>query len=299
MSNNKKKLIDEYNNFYKNNNFNLLPTVWNTNRNYINSSFKENDFRNDNAYIWQTRLGDGEKEYTDYYYKLKKMDKLNLFSKTKENGEFGCKTWFVNKDKILISRDLLDSIIEIYFLKQNFDNLDNLNILEIGAGYGRLCKRYSDCFQKSNYYITDGIPYSTYYSNIYLSLSNFEDKNIELYNLENKLNNIKIDIAINIHSFPEQNINDVEWWINLVHKHKIKYIFFVPNNPKSNPKFITTNNGDSILKIFNKYNYETICFSNMYNQLNIKYSYCVPFFLLENKLFSNIKNKNSNQHNSV
>ena len=93
---------------------------------------------------------------------------------------------------------------------------------------------------------------------------------------------MKIDIAVNIHSFPECNINDIEWWINLINSNKIKYIFYVPNNPDSTPEFMPTNTGESILNLFNKYNYKVKYFKNMYKELNIKYSYAVPFFILEN-----------------
>ena len=93
---------------------------------------------------------------------------------------------------------------------------------------------------------------------------------------------MKIDIAVNIHSFPECNINDIEWWIKLIDSNKIKYIFYVPNNPKSTPEFMPSNNGKSILNLFNKYNYKVRHYKNMYKELNIKYSYVVPFFILEN-----------------
>lgn len=273
------QLTQKYNNFYEKYNFNKSPTLWNIKNKYISSSFNEDNFRHDNAYVWQVRLGDNIKQYFNYYKKLKNIDELCLFNKTKEDGSFGCITWNING--ILISRDLLDSIIEIYFINKHFKNLGKLNLLEIGAGYGRLCKRYSDCFPDSNFYITDGIPHSTYLSNIYLKKYGYQDKNIELYNLENKLKNLKIDLAINIHSFPEQNIKDVEWWVKLISKYKIKYLFYIPNNPESNPNAINTNSGNSILEVLNKYNYTLKHYSNMFEELNISYSYSVPFFIFE------------------
>jgi putative sugar O-methyltransferase len=275
-----KKLTNSYNVFYKKHNFNNTPTVWKVNDNYIKSSFIADKFRTDNAYVWQVRMGDNIKSYLDYYDKLRRIDKDFLFNKTLENGSYGCITWNINDT--LISRDLLDSIIEIYYMKRHFEDLNTLNLLEIGAGYGRLCKRYTDCFPDSHFYITDGIPYSTYLSDIYLQNYNYQDKNIKLFNLEEKLKTTKIDVAINIHSFPEQNIKDVEWWISLISKYKIKYLFFVPNNPNSNPKCIDTNSGDSILDLLTKYNYTLKDYSNMFEELNINYSYKVPFFIFEN-----------------
>jgi hypothetical protein len=272
-------LIEKYNIFYINNNFNNNPTIWDIKSNYINLSFDIKNFRQDNAYLWQIRMGDNINIYLNYYNKLKKIDTLGLFNKTIEDGSYGCITWNINN--ILISRDLLDSIIEIYYLKKHFKDLEKLTLLEIGGGYGRLCKRYNDCFPGSNFYITDGIPQSTYLSDIYLTKYGYQNNNIELFNIENKLQNTKIDIVINIHSFPEQNIKDVEWWVSIISKYNIKYLFYVPNDPKSNPTNINTNDGNSILNILNKYNYKLKNYSNIFEELDIEYSYIVPFFIFE------------------
>jgi putative sugar O-methyltransferase len=107
-------------------------------------------------------LGDNEKTYINYYKIIKSIDKDNLLNKTYKCGSYGCKSY--NFDNIKISRDLLDSILEIYFLKSFFSNLNKLSLLEIGGGYGRLCKRYLDCLPDSKYYITDAIPQSTFFS---------------------------------------------------------------------------------------------------------------------------------------
>lgn len=270
-------LIQKYNDFYIKNHFNIQPPVWDTNTSYIQNTFNLN-FRGENAYVWQEQLGDNKLTYQNYYNILKTIDTDDLFEKTFETGSFGCISY--DMDQIKISRDLLDSILEIYFLKHCFPNIENMNILEIGAGYGRLCKRFTDCYTNSNYFITDGVPQSTYFSNLYLGKNN---KNvINLFDIEEKLKSMQIDIAINIHSFPECNINDVEWWVKLIHTNKIKYIFYVPNNPNSTPDYMPSNSGESILEIFKKYNYKVKYYRNMFSELKIQYSYSVPFFILEN-----------------
>jgi hypothetical protein len=268
-----------YKQFYKENNFNISPTVWDCETNYIKQSFDMN-FRGENAYVWQCQLGDDENIYIEYYKKIKQIDKENLLSRTKEDGSYGCICFEV--DNIKISRDLLDSILEIYYLKSVFPNLEKMNLLEIGAGYGRLCKRYLDCFPESTYCITDAIAESTYLSKIYLG-KDHADKVINLFDIENVLKDLKIDIAINIHSFPECNIHDIEWWVKLLHDNNVKYIFYIPNNPNSNPVYMPTNNGYSILDIYNKYGYILKDYKNFFNELDIKYSYICPFFILENK----------------
>jgi len=270
-------LINKYNDFYIKNGFNINPTVWKQSSNYVLKSFNTN-FRGENAFVWQEQLGDNKETYIEYYKIIKSIDKDNLLNKTFECGSYGCKSY--DFDNIKISRDLLDSILEIYFLKSVFPNLNELSLLEIGGGYGRLCKRYLDCIPNSKYYITDAIPQSTFFSKLYLNGKN--DSVINLYDIPEKIKTLKIDIAVNIHSFPECNINDIEWWIKLINSNKIKYIFYVPNNPKSTPEFMPSNIGESILDLFNKYNYTVKHFKNMFTELNIKYSYVVPFFILEN-----------------
>ena len=270
-------LINKYNDFYIKNSFNINPTVWKQSSDYVLSSFNTN-FRGENAFVWQEQLGDNKETYIEYYKIIKSIDKDNLLNKTFECGSYGCKSY--DFDNIKISRDLLDSILEIYFLKSFFPNLNELSLLEIGGGYGRLCKRYLDCIPNSKYYITDAIPQSTFFSKLYLNGKN--DSVINLYDIPEKIKTLKIDIAVNIHSFPECNINDIEWWIKLINSNKIKYIFYVPNNPQSTPEFMPSNTGESILDLFNKYNYTVKHFKNMFTELNIKYSYAVPFFILEN-----------------
>jgi putative sugar O-methyltransferase len=271
------EIIKNYNEFYEKHNFNINPTVWKQDSIYIQKSFNLN-FRGENAYVWQEQLGDNKQTYIDYYKIIKSIDTDNLLSKTYECGSYGCQSY--DFDNIKISRDLLDSILEIYFLKSFFSNLNELSLLEIGGGYGRLCKRYLDCLPDSKYYITDAIPQSTFFSKIYLG----DKKNsvINLYDIQEKIKSLKIDIAVNIHSFPECNINDIEWWIQFINSNKIKYIFYVPNNPNSAPNFMPSNTGESILNLFNKYNYIVKHFKNVFLELNIKYSYSVPFFILEN-----------------
>ena len=265
-------LIEKYNDFYKKNNFNIKPTVWNPTKSYINTSFTD-DFRRHNAYVWQININFGE-----LYNITKKSDIFSLLDKTKENGSHGCKS--LKFDNTIVSRDLLDSVMEITYLKTKLPNIENMNIIEIGGGYGRLCKRFLDCFPNSNYYVTDGIPQSTYFSKKYLKEK--EDHVVNLFDIENKLSEMQFDIAFNIHSFPECNINDIEWWIKLIHDKKIKYVFFVPNNPTSTDTFLPTNKKESILNVFTKYNYEVIDFTNVYKKHNTKYPYAVPFFILEN-----------------
>ena len=270
-----KKLVKLYNEFYEANDFNLQPTVWNQDRDYIKDSFNLN-FRGENAFVWQEKLGDNKETYIEYYRKIKSIDQDGLLNKTFECGNYGC--LYYEHDGIKISRDLLDSVLEIIFLKSIFKDLDKLSILDIGAGYGRLCKRFLDCYPKTHYYITDAIPFSTYFSQIYLDKR--KDNIIPLYDIENKLEEINFNIAINIHSFPECNLLDVEWWVKLINSNSIRYIFYISNDTE------ISSSGDSVTGIFENYGYKLKLFKNLYKELEIEnYSYSVPFLIFENSNF--------------
>jgi putative sugar O-methyltransferase len=281
LEDNQEEIVKKYNDFYITNSFNVNPTVWKQDSHYIRNSFDTN-FRGENAFVWQEQLGDNKQTYIEYYKIIKSIDTDNLLHKTREYGLYGCKSY--EFDNIRISRDLLDSILEIYFMKSFFSNLNELSLLEIGGGYGRLCKRYLDCFPASQYHITDAIPQSTLCSKVYLN--EHTNSVINLYDVPDKMKSLKVDVAVNIHSFPECNINDIEWWIKLIHSNRIKYVFYVPNNPKSTAEFMPSNTGESILDLFTKYNYTVKYHKNMYSDLNIKYSYSVPFFIFEHDTYT-------------
>ena len=70
---------------------------------------------------------------TTYY--VKSIDKLGLLDQLVEDDYFGNFTFLVDNKKI--SRDLLDSITEIYFLEKhlNVSSLVGLKVLDIGAGH--------------------------------------------------------------------------------------------------------------------------------------------------------------------
>ena len=74
-------------------------------------------FRGDNAYVWQLRSTNNLNifGYLLAYYYVKSMDRMNLLDKLTEDNLFGNRTFVV--DGRLISRDLIDSILEIYFLE--------------------------------------------------------------------------------------------------------------------------------------------------------------------------------------
>ncbi|HEX3101634.1 MAG TPA: hypothetical protein VHQ01_07580, partial [Pyrinomonadaceae bacterium] len=133
-------------------------------------------FRGDNAYVWQVRsrsMNIIAYALTTYY--LRSIDELGLLDKLDEDSHFGVHSFMI--DGKMVSRDLLDSVAEIYFLDKylNVSSHQNLSFLDIGAGYGRLAHRITDSLPNiSQYLCTDAVANSTFISEYYLQFRHAE-----------------------------------------------------------------------------------------------------------------------------
>jgi len=213
-------------------------------------------FRGDNAYVYQVknrRMNIIAYALTTYY--VKSIDKLGLLEKLKEDDYFGVHSFTI--DNRLVSRDLLDSITEIYFLEKhlNISSGKNLSILDIGAGYGRLAHRMLGALPNIvEYFCTDAFPISTFISEYYLRFRNLESKAnvVPLDKIEYALRNRYVDIAVNIHSFSECTTIAIEWWLSVLAKHRVKNLMIVPNTGDT----LQTNDGVDFSGIVEKHGYK-------------------------------------------
>jgi hypothetical protein len=214
-------------------------------------------FRGDNAYVWQLRgLNMNVMAYALTAYYVNSMDKLGLLDKLEEDHLFGI--YCFNIDNRLVSRDLLDSIIEIYFLEKHLgiSSSKNLAMLDIGAGYGRLAHRVVNALPNVvEYLCTDAFPVSTFISEFYLRYRNMEEraKVIPLDELEHTLQKHAVDIAVNIHSFSECRIPAIEWWLSILAKYGVPNLMIVPNSPE-----LRTNDGIDFGGLVEKHGYKLI-----------------------------------------
>lgn len=219
-------------------------------------------FRGDNAYVWQLRGPNMNiMAYTLTYYYVQALDKLGFLDKLQEDNLFGNFTFEIGGR--LVSRDLLDSIMEIYFLDKHLkiSNLDKPKILDIGAGYGRLAHRMTSALDNiGQYFCTDGVAISTFISEYHLRYRSLQDKTtvVPLDEIEQTLASEPIDLAINIHSFSECSLSAIEWWINLLKKSKVEYLMVVPNAGYHGGSKIETNDEQDFGKIINNYGYKLI-----------------------------------------
>ena len=215
-------------------------------------------FRGDNAYVWQLRGANmNVPGYAMATYYVKTIDTSGFLEKLREDDYFGIITYFI--DNKIVSRDLLDSIMEIYFLEKHLQisSFNELTILDIGAGYGRLAYRMLNVFPSIRYYLcTDAIAASTFVCEYYLAYRRIENKAkvIPLDEIENTLKTQKVDIAINIHSFSECRVTAIEWWLSLLEKNRVKYLMIVPN---SQDRLLTSDHQDFQL-IIEKHGFKLI-----------------------------------------
>lgn len=224
-------------------------------------------FRGDNAYVWQVRDANQLNNYqatTDY---IKSRDRLGLLDKLTEDGAFGIYQYHTDAQKV-VSRDLLDSITEIYFLEDQLklSNWSGINILDIGAGYGRLAHRMTTAMPDiGKYFCVDAVAESTFLSDYYLNYRQVDHKAqvVALDEVNTFFQHNRIDLAINIHSFSECAIASIEWWINLVRKNQVKYFMIVPNCGSNKGEQLTSIERDRselcYEHLLKSNNYELIC----------------------------------------
>jgi hypothetical protein len=193
-------------------------------------------FRGDNAYMWQQRqMGDAELRLKLFVYLqyLEQLDNRGLLRTLGEDGAFGCWSYeYIQHPRV--SRDLLDSVNELYFLHRVWNLFDRsgFTVLDIGAGYGRLAHRMvTGVPGLAHYYCVDAVPESTFLCDYYLQYRgvNSSATVVALDELE-RLPAGGLDLAVNIHSFSEMSIAAIDAWLHQLIRLKVPSLFVVPND---------------------------------------------------------------------
>jgi len=259
-----------------------VPIVWTDE--YV-QSYDLQSFRGDNCYVWQTK--DPNCDAVNYCltaYYVKAIDTLGLLQKNKEDGLFGVHTYIV--DSQIISRDLLDSIIELSFLEKHLQlsSMPEFKILDIGAGYGRLAYRAVSSFPNLTTYVcTDAVPESTFLSEYHVKFRCIEDKVsvIPLDSITEYLQGKEIDLAVNIHSFSECSLEAIDWWLALLSANAVKYFFIIPNAADHGGEKLALNDGSDFSVLLEKYGYKLHCKAPKYaDPLVQKFGVSPTFFYL-------------------
>jgi SAM-dependent methyltransferase len=179
-------------------------------------------FREDNLYIWQSRdvKSDPVVAYALSADYVKAIDSLGLLHKFDEDGAFGALTITLDDGKT-VSRDLLDSVLEINFLERhlNLSWWSSLRVLDIGAGYGRLAHRLVQGLPNLDQVLcVDAVPESSFLCEYYLRYRGVSNKAqaIPLHLIEDRIQKNSIDIVTNIHSFQECKLESIFWWLEVI-----------------------------------------------------------------------------------
>lgn len=193
-------------------------------------------FRGNNPYVWQCRdlreeAGRRHRRYAEY---VRDMDERRLLDLAVEDGLFGC--WsFQPPGFPLLSRDLLDSVNEMYFLHRTCDLLDRtrLTVVDIGAGYGRLAFRMARCVPGLERYLClDAVPESTFLSEYYLRYRRVTATTavVPLDALATVPARFSPDIAVNAHSFSEMPRSAIQAWVEWLSGTGTRILLVVPND---------------------------------------------------------------------
>ena len=208
----------------------MLASMWTDT--FVQQEIDLYRFRADGGYVWQHREINTDLHYALCTYYLKTIDTLGLFDRLPEDNWFGAYTVLV--DQRPVSRDLLDSMTEIYFLERHLSlsQCTNFHLLHIGAGYGRFAHRLVQALPNfGKVFCTDAIATSSFLCEYYLKFRGVEQAAIAVPfdELPKTLAKYPVQLAINMHSFSECSIEAIAGWLELLAEFHIPYLMLVPN----------------------------------------------------------------------
>lgn len=200
------------------------------------SSMNMQTFRGQTAFIW-TYPELARSMQLKYYILANHVHRRapQLMERMPEDGAFGSVCYdFEQYGRV--SRDRLDSALEIDFLDRHLGILKkpDLRVLDIGAGYGRLAHRVSSVADNlADYCCVDAVPESTFFCEYYARHRGLAPKVRvvplpEVVSASTSLG--RFDVAINVHSFSECSHAAIGWWLDRVRDLGIPYLFIVPND---------------------------------------------------------------------
>jgi FkbM family methyltransferase len=195
-------------------------------------------FRGDNLYQWHYPEHPRAMALVMFIYAryVERRGGRELLGVLSEDGSFGCWTAEI-AGYGKVSRDLLDSINEILFLDRQLGILgrEQLRVLDVGAGYGRLAHRMITATQGvADYCCVDAVPESTFLAEYYLAFRGCVPpaRVVALTETATALQPGSFDLAVNVHSFSECTLAAIEWWVAELVRLRVPQLFVVPNEPE-------------------------------------------------------------------
>jgi hypothetical protein len=236
------------------------PTAWNAD---LVRAIDLQHYRGDEAYIFQRRgLNMNEMSFALTYYYLKATDRLHLFDRLSEDEAFGVNIFEVI-DGRPVTRDLLDSVVELNFLERHLavSQRASVVILDIGAGYGRLAYRSLAALPSIERYLcTDAVPVSTFLCEHYLRHRGVDARAeiVPLHEIQSTLRRYTVDLAINIHSFSECSLEAIAWWMALLREQRVSYFMVVPNAVEADGVTMLTIDGENFTNVITDHGYRLV-----------------------------------------
>jgi hypothetical protein len=189
-------------------------------------------FRSDGQYITQSGARNPEAQYLGTTAFAEAVDDWRLLESLEEDGLFGCHAYRF-AENLVVSRDLLDSIFEITFLRRSIGlgRTDEFRVLDLGAGYGRFVHRLLNTFPNASATAVDGVAESTFLCEFYMAFRGLSARatTLPLHQLEN-LSGQRADICVNIHSWSECTRATVKFWVRLIADLGIRDLLVIPHS---------------------------------------------------------------------
>lgn len=191
-------------------------------------------FRGEDAYMSQLNYGMTLGHYQRTFdYLVQRGERGNLV-KLDEDESFGAicfQSGVFQNGVVTYSRDLLDSISELRFIREtlSLNTQTNITILDVGAGYGRLLHRISQMFGNAKGYGVDGVPLSTYICDFYLKYRGVYPT-MQAVPLDYLGQISNVDLATNVYSFAECTLSTIDYWLKFCADLNIKYFFLCPHD---------------------------------------------------------------------
>ena len=189
-------------------------------------------FRGEHGYLSQLNYGHDAARYARTWEYAVNHGLQDLLACFPEDGAFGAVT-FSAPDGTLYSRDSLDSAFEIGFLRDvlGISVASPVDLLDIGAGYGRLLHRWKQAFPAAIGVGVDGVPLSTYLCDYYIKYRQMQHSLTSLP--LSQVQHLPVEcaeVATNCYSFGEMTYSAIEFWVKLCAELSIRYFLVVPHD---------------------------------------------------------------------
>jgi hypothetical protein len=170
-----------------------------------------------------------EYPYREMFRYIHERGLYPLVEELDEDGAFGCETQDIGGN--MVSRDLVDSILEITFLRESLGESwfrNSRKIVDIGAGYGRLVYRMSQVWPLMPVYATDAYGASLATCRKYLQHRGVGSRHVyERFELPSHV----YDLAINVHSWSECTLDEICSWLDWLDAVRCARLYVVPHTP--------------------------------------------------------------------